>query len=854
MTTRILRGRSIPRHPSAQWGDDGSHARRDVRRAGRATALARLLAATALLGAAACSAGSGGTSGEAGGGADSTGSGGEVVAVLETAASERKAFILRGTVPVPPGVYPRRDKKVPFSVLDWDGRVRNTQMEVVSWYPRTVDGADVVEVLAMVHPPPGTPVGSRLQYQVVENPHPKLAMKVHPQVEDLLSRPGAVLLVGRDVFGNQYGVDLWQNERASSGSDRKTFRKGHLAETVRTHGAMVPVGASLGPPSGALPHLFGVHAYFTAWHKSSALSLTLRIHNGLSGLDKSDAVDDPLGKVYFESLELWVPKGWQVLNQTPDPAMGAPRQVESWTAFPLVKARTDGKMHSMPSQAQFHRRLALAPTGRTARARAILAEEGLAFCQPEGATGSGEPYSWWNPRTARYFPQNHRLPELDHVGAETIRNKHAIDLANLSNLIETGTAGNYPMINPAMGWAHPWGVAYCGMTGGSEIFLFDGVSTAWAASRDGYRHYQLVHRMYTDRQPDVLFNKDGEPTSLPQWVTHGPSFDYVHMLFFQKLIGGHDPFGFDQAPTFQRDWVASHGLRPGYEATLDGFMPIDFQHYTRATRAAKVLAWLGNDALSRDDLLMRAELLRLSYHMMPNGPGGGAIVSGMLADWESVQEHPGQGFAFGRGEAWGLDAVNCAYALADRGWRQGIRSWYEDIADLVCQGQASCSGFIQAIISVKMLGGEYHTRQSIEQSITENALKGMLETVLRGADAGRTEQIEFVLAESTRAMIGPMAWDSSIRGPWNYLAVGPKDKNQGVYCGGIPSGAGGAGADKFQIWSSFAYGYELTGDSQFLDRAAEALGGGDLHTLVHASYLDNLENKAALLALVQELY
>ena len=800
--------------------------------------------------------GSAGGAGGSGGGPPGAGSG-ETFGVLETAAPPgASGFVLRGTMPVPPGIFPREDGQVALSVLDHDGMVAPTQMEVVSRYPRAEDGADVVELLAHVHRPPGAAVGDRVRYLVVDNPHDRFELQPTSAIKELMDTPGSLLLVARDVFGHQYGLDLYDFQNAQTRAWWRTFRNGEVARTVRTHGSLTPQSASVGPPSGALPHLMGAHAYLTAWAGEDALSLDLRIHNGHSGLDKSDPVDDPLGDLYFESIELWVPKAWQVLHQVSDPAVGQPHTVSSWTALPLVKKRTDGKMHYMPEQAQFHRRLVVVPKGQTAEGRRVADQEGLAFCQPGIAPRTGNDYcSWFSRHTPRFFPQNHRLPDLDHVGADYIRDKHASDLAYLSHLMETGEVGNFPMINPAMGWAHPWGSSYQGMTGGSEIYIFDGIPTAWAASRDGYRHYQLVHSMYTDRQPDVLFNKDGEPTQLKQWIIDGPSFDYVHMLFFQVLIkNSHDPFGFDQSPSFQRDWVAQKGLKPDYQGALAAFMPIDFQHYTRATRSAKVLAWLGNDALSRDDLLMRAELLRLSYHMLPNGPGGGVIVSGMRADYDKVQEYPGMGFAFGRGEAWGLDAVNCAYAMGDPEWRDGIRPWYEDIADLVCQGQASCSGFIQSIISVKMLSGEFHVRQSIEQAITENALRGMLETVFRGADTGRTAQTEYVLEQTTSAMIGPMAWDSSIRGPWNYLAVGPKDKGQGTYCGGIPSGGGGNGADKFQVWSSFAYGYELTQDSRFLDRAAEALGGGDLHALVHASYLNNLENKAALLALVQDLY
>ena len=37
-------------------------------------------------------------------------------------------------------------------------------------------------------------------------------------------------------------------------------------------------------------------------------------------------------------------------------------------------------------------------------------------------------------------------------------------------------------------------------SGGAEIWLYDGQEIAWSASQDGYRLYQIMHRMYSDRQ------------------------------------------------------------------------------------------------------------------------------------------------------------------------------------------------------------------------------------------------------------------------------------------------------------------------------------------------------------------
>ena len=62
--------------------------------------------------------------------------------------------------------------------------------------------------------------------------------------------------------------------------------------------------------------------------------------------------------------------------------------------------------------------------------------------------------------------------------------------------------------------------------------------------------------------------------------------------------------------------------------------------------------------------------------------------------------------------------------------------------------------------------------------------------------------------------------------------------------------------DTFQDWNSFAYGYELTEDPVFLRFAQTQMGAqnfGELVFRLHDAGTENLQNRAALLALVQRL-
>jgi hypothetical protein len=461
-------------------------------------------------------------------------------------------------------------------------------------------------------------------------------------------------------------------------------------------------------------------------------------------------------------------------------------------------------------------------------------------------------WSWWDVKTSRYFPQNQPMPDLAHVGAQACRAK----LTNEFNLyyghMRAGTAqGIYPLHSPRLGWAHPWGVKYGGMTSGTEIILYDGQTTAWGAARDGYRLHQLRHRMYSDRHPTTLYNKDGEPTSVFDWVKQGNGYKYVDMNFYMRLMNGPDPFGFSAAPKWQVTYNTNNAYQPTYEAELLAHENIDLQHLVRYTHSPKVLAWLGNDQLSKDDIKMQAEVVRLSYHQYYNSKGKQVQISGMLADKLAVAANPSEGFTFGRGNGWAIDTMTSAFALSQEPWRREAQHWFREITLLVNAGQARCSGFIQSQTNSKWLGGAYRVRQSIEQAIVENALWGMKETVFRDDQPWRFQLIENVIQRSTTAMISYPAWNTVDRGPWSHLAVAPLNGNLKPYCGSLPPGGAGNGVDKYQTWSSFAYGYQLTGDPQFLARALEMSGGANLYNSLKATNLNNVENKFALLSLAE---
>ncbi len=791
---------------------------------------------------------------------------GDVVGALEVELPQGLNFLLRGTLPVPPGTWRPEDGITPLTVLDHDGKIAPTQVEVVSRYPNAIDGADVVQLIARVNRPPAMIQGDRTTYQVAEvnfqgmTPPSSMGVDdltdgpddVPPALEDLFSKPGAFVIEAKDVFGNSY----YCNPIDGTGTV-ETVHYGRVSAEMRVHQVMKPLVIVPGP-QGTLPHLLGVHAYLSTYQGEEIVGFDLRFHNAHSGNDPTTPIDDPLDDVYFTAINLYLPEGWVVVQDYLDPFLSWPVQGTGYTLFPLVRQNADGTMHKMEWQAQFNRRLAVAPAGKWQEASAFLRGAGLGFSRRGSDPQTGREYwSWWNEDTARWFPQSHLLPSLEHVGLPTVRQGLANELAKVQQHLELGTSdGDYPVKATVLGWSHPYGVAYGGMAGGAEIYLFDGVRTVESASKEGYELYRILHRMHSDRMPSALYNLDGEPTAVEDWVVESGSNDYVPFWHFMvPSLGGIDPFGISSAPTFQQQFVQAQGLEPAYAATLDNYDPHDYQHLIRYSRSAKVLTWLANDSLAKDDLRMQAENFRLSYHQYYNSPYQHVQVTGLLADQEHIDKYGAVGFSFGRGEGWALDCAAAAYATGDKKWRAEVLPWFNLVADVLVGGQGACNGFIQATVSPKFLGGKYRARQQIEQSITENAVRGTIESVFRGEDVGTTAALEDVLEDSFYAQISDMAWGATESAPWAITAVGPKDNGPPMWCSfaQMPSDGTSTWNDSYQNWSSFAYAYELTGDPIFLVYAQLQAGGGPLLGTLQGDGLVNIQNKAALLALGQKM-
>lgn len=783
------------------------------------------------------------------------------VARLEVTAPFVSPFVLRAVVPVEPGTIVEPDGPARFA-LRFPGASEApvpAQVEIVT---RRADGSpDVVEVIARGTLAPEVRAGARVSCTLLydadlatrpatgDAADARLSVAASALVDP--TARGRVWLRTRDVYGNVYAAELGTNPAGLGFGAVTTTKDGRWLREERVAAVLVPVEnrAGSGP---ALPHLMGVHAYWTRNAVDDTLELALRVHNGLtSGARAPLPTETPAGLVYWDALELGVPAGWTLVPEVADPFLGDPYVEHDHVVVPIVKALPGGALHLMGPQAQFERRFRLLPADAPPRARARPWFEGLAFPTPRA-----ELWSWSNPRTARYFPQRSILATVDDVaregkhGREAVRRTDARRLADLVGALETGTARGWYVTSGVMGWAHPWFLPEQGGVGGEGIATFEGHESAQAASREGVAYVSLLHRMNVCRQPEASYDARGNVVAYHERLDAQGRIPYdvrtnggiVPPEFRLPMRGG-------APPSQQVLDVVARGLRPPYDrgtpyardgaipydGTLLAWWPHDDQHLIRYTKNAKALVWLANDSLAKDDLRLSAETFRLVFHESPHVP----------ADWSPgvtlrvyagiAERAPHTGLPLGREHAWGIDAMCAAYSLAAPQWRAREKPWFDHVTALFDRA-AMPSGLLQRVSNERFLGHvRYHAAQTFEALFLVHAMRCIVESVYRDVDAPRAE----VLVSLARRTVDylffgppwqriPADWQPDpahptifFQGPRQGIAVAnADDRVTPVFSDASrfgpnylpPDGLGG-GVEIVTIWPALQYVAEWTQDS-----------------------------------------
>lgn len=727
-----------------------------------------------------------------------------VLARIEVEAPAHSPFLLRATLPLPGGILPRRDGRIPFGVRSKGAGapIVPAQVEVVTRGPK--GEVEVVELLARVELARGTRAGQRVQFDVLPWLHEDAELPPRaPGLAGLLSRErgGRIVLRARDLFDNVYRFDLLAEEGEPGFGSRRRTKQGAFLVEERVAGTLAPFGR---PRPSALPHLMGLHAWLAEAAGEEVLRLDLRVHNGaVSTAPAPGPYEHTLGIVYWKSLELVVPEGYVVLADVRDPLFGTAYVEGDRRVQPLVAPLPGGKLHMMPPQAHFHRRLAIAPAGSEERARRRLEHEGLGFCLP----GPGL-WSWFEPRSARYFPQRELLPRMDFYqrggarGLDALRAHERERWHDVASQLESGEARGYPREGRVMGWAHPWFIPREGGHGGEDIDWLEGHRTAAAASRESYRRLELLHRMNACRQPTAMHDGRGEPLGVFDWRDETGRVRVDQRVYGRGVIPafrlpchGGPPASAqvmavvaqDLRPPYDRGTpFAANGALSGENEDLHMWMPHDGSHLVRFTKNAKALVWLGNDSLAKEDLRMSAEAFRLYFHEF-DGPGGSAERPMRLSQMEQhVALHPNEGMPVHREHGWGIDAVCAVYSFSDDAWRALHRPWLERVADLLVAGAAP-SGLVIRNPLPELGNDAYHGALAFQCEIVLLAERVLVESALRGADAERARAQEALLLRAADYLyFGPpfirqrASWSSDqnpvfIQGPVWSIPIGLAD-------------------------------------------------------------------------------
>ena len=780
------------------------------------------------------------------------GSDGPMVAQLSFTRPESDHMIVRGTIPVPPGMVVDGDSTDSLAVVPWDlAHSVATQVETVTRYPDEADGADVVEVLAHVRMPQDSDPGETVKFDVVYAPRTPERLVLPPSVETLMDAPGALRLVAHDPHGHRYEADLLA---AAEGPNAELVRDGSVVRETRIPTVLLPTEPTTGP-AATLPRMMGVTAFLRLFRRQDYFAIDLHVHNAFDGQDDSVDWDTSIDSLYFQDLSLRLPRGWKVLHAFENPFSGPAREVGNMQEAHIVGPLPGGKMHLMHKQSQFSRRLIITRESSEDLARVELERRNLGFCVQGESPDGAQLWSWWNRTTPRFLPQNHVLPDLSEMTSRgAVDGEAGARLAQRLQQLRNGSAGSYPATEPALGWAHPYGVAYGGMTGGDQIEQVPGVDVAWSASQNAYRLVELQAKMNLERQPYALISSNGQPTRIEDHVNpegnHGSWVDWNMNMTFSNGEG----FFFAGSPDHQAEHVEFLGLQPDYEDRLRAFQPIDLQHLIRYTRNLLTMTWLGNDSLAKLQLKQTAELFRMTHHEHFVGNYGYVHGLSLKQRQVHVEQHPGIGVSYGRGEGWGLFATVAAYAIGDDDLRQRHRPWLAEIARTIRRGQSTCTGNITAVRISRHLDGRYYTRQSFEHSFVINALESMRRTVFEGVD----DEVEGLLRDSVvdaaYSTVTLPFWDPAFGGHMKVTGVGMTDHSVPDFCSNLPddSNYGMQYVDHETPMPTWTFAYQLTGDPIFLQRATSSIGvTGNLEAELNLLGVGKLPHSATLLGLLQ---
>lgn len=579
-------------------------------------------------------------------------------------------------------------------------------------------------------------------------------LSLHPAIRQLF-QSNAIVAEAQDVFGHLYRCDMTQNEQGSAKIYSYGWSKIVIRVFCMTK-PVTPVAGSTGTLPHLMG--VTAYYTLSAGDEALRLSITVDNSIAGAPLHNGQAVATAMKKLYFKNLKIkfqgqfnWTP-AWE----TTIPQLATYNGVH--TTLNLMPDRSDGTMNVIHERRRVALEGSLHTISSigTTQGQAIAQYRGLTFPKRGQSTTNSALtlYSAHNFYTARFgMTPGAPWPHLDYnlsafkssltgnynkiynyfkTGKCDVLNQ-TINYTNNVNICTKATNRicNYPYlgsdtITPAIvpfvphpqaptdpnqciadpnpppavvtplsaPYPGPYGVAYGGMTGGSEIFMDGyGAETIATRSREGALQL-LLHALSRNARNDQLTMLTGDPVSPLDALKTGPYGPYIPVQYFnsfQVYAGGTNPcpgttcdqlFNFTNAPMHQINYVQGQNLKPDYEDAV-AHQAEDQQHLVRLNAPLIATAHILNHPMIIDWIMQVGYNSYFSYPNIPQYYSGSGQANFQYGGNSLPAFHPGQpsvGSGAGRGFAHPMIALATATSMADTSFRTFIKPYHEYVA------------------------------------------------------------------------------------------------------------------------------------------------------------------------------
>ena len=708
------------------------------------------------------------------------------------------AFVARGVVPLPSSPD-GPSSRAPALCASISGQLVPFQIDAARWdHSGSISALEVSAFVPDQGPVPWSgPVHIDLaldpdrQRDNAESapPHSEFARRLFGTGFELCVR---VLQPGSSTQAWTYSAQV--GRVAGGGS---YYRSGALVTTFEVSGRL-----ARRDHSAPFPELLGFTAWITSTAGENAVQITLALDSGR--VDGSVLPD-----FEFDGIELVVPQGVELEHKGPEPLSDGPIELDDGNWAHSLSPTELAQVWFQRQERVWH--FALFPTGERPRARQLLDNLGFAVA----LSGPGL-WAWDSPGCCGFNAQEVAPPMLAHlnVGSLIPGSKTSVDKLLIALRDGKPIGGGNSKVG-RLGLFHPWGVAYGGMTGGSEIDQLLGVELTRAPDPWRLLEYQLRFARLVDRQRVALYRRDGVPFPLEYVASGGVPDGAVAAkppaMFNGQFANNPDPFGFWAAQNKSPRVLNS----TAYESTLRSFAPIDEQHLVRFTGPAKVLAALWRDPYAIRWLKLEAELSRAHLSEFPGGQLDGWIAQ--------TRSRPRQGGPLGRGEGWVADCVAHAWAYHPRGFRTRFAPWARKFLELVAQSPTPAGIWNRHTSGKSIKPAPFYSAHAVCQTI-EHAIvaHGALGLWLATRAEEPQHNVERALVDAATTGIRYL-WKPGAGDAYQWVAVAPIAGNAAPYAT-LPAGLW-LNYDSWQLPNVIGYGLALLARRDIAVEQPFAAGG-----------------------------